>query len=108
VTPPAVGTANPAPPAAGSDVGKAMPPKPALNGNRALGNNGNAVDNQGSGPVADGTDTSTAAPGGQAESSKNGALSSPPNVASPPDGEPVHPNHIWKTPANKAGEETPK
>jgi len=105
VTPPAVGAANPAPPAAGSDVGTPMPQKPALNGNSALGTNGNVIDNQAAGPVA--TDTSTAAPGGQAESSKNGALSAP-NGATPPDGKPVYPDHPTKNPANKAGEETPK
>ena len=89
VTQPAVGTANPAPPAA-SDVGTPQPQKPALRANSALGTNGTAVDNQTAGPIATGNDTSTAAPGGQAESSKNGALSSPSNRASPPDGKPVH------------------
>jgi hypothetical protein len=78
VTQPAVGTANPAPPAAASDVGTPQPQKPALRANSALGTNGTAVDNQTAGPIATGNDTSTAAPGGQAESSKNGALSSPP------------------------------
>jgi len=105
VTPPAVGTSNPAPPAAGSDIGAPLPQKPALKGNNALGTNGTAVDQAG-GPVA--TDTSTAAPGGQAESSRNGALSSPPDAASPPDGNPIHPNHDRQQPANEAGEETPK
>jgi hypothetical protein len=106
VTPPAVGTENPAPPAAGSDIGAPLPQKPALKGNNALGTNGAAADNQAAGPVA--TDTSTAAPGGQAESSRNGALSSPPDAASPPDGKPVHPDNDRQKPANKAGEETPK
>jgi hypothetical protein len=102
VTPSAVGTANPAPPAAGSDVGAPLPQKPALNGNSALGTNGNVVDNQAAGTATTGADTSTAAPGGRAESSANGALSTP------PDGKPVHPDHLTKNPANKAGEETPK
>jgi hypothetical protein len=84
VTQPAVGTANPAPPVAGSEVGTSQPRKPAVNGNSALGTNGTAIDNETAGPIATGKDTSTAAPGGQAESSKNGALSSP------PDGKPVH------------------
>jgi hypothetical protein len=109
---PAVGTANPAPPAAGSDVGTPQPQKPALGGNSALGTNGNAIDNQTAGPVTTGNDTSTAAPGGQAESSKNGALSSPPNGASPPngtkppDGKPVHADR--KKPTTAMESETPK
>jgi hypothetical protein len=103
---PAVGTANPAPPAAGSDVGTPQPRKPALDGNSALGTNGNALDNQAAGPIATGNDTSTAAPGGQAESSKNGALSSPPNEASPSDGKPVHANH--KKPAAGVESDPPK
>ena len=106
VTAPTASTANPAPPAAGSDIGAPMPQKPALKGNNAMGTGGATVDNQAAGPVA--TDTSTAAPGGQAESSRNGALSSPPDAASPTDGTPVHPNHDRQEPANKAGEETPK
>lgn len=84
ITQPSVSTANPVAPAAGSDAGMSQPRKPALGGNSALGTNGIAIDNQASGPIATGSDTSTAAPGGQAESSKNGALSSP------PDGKPVH------------------
>jgi hypothetical protein len=80
---PAVGTANPAPPAAASDLGQPEPAKPALGGNAAGKTNGVATDKRAVPPFA-GTDTSTAAPGGQAESSANGALSSPPN------GEPVH------------------
>jgi hypothetical protein len=106
LTAPAASTASPAPPAAGLDVGSPLPQKPALKGNTAMGTSGATVDNQAAGPVA--TDTSTAAPGGQAESSNNGALSSPPDAASPPDGNPVHPNHDRQQPANKAGEETPK
>ena len=77
VTPPAIGTANPAPPAAGSDVGGPLPQKPALNGTSALDTNGSVVDNQAAGPATTGADTSTAAPGGHAESSANGALSTP-------------------------------
>ena len=76
VTPPVVGTANPAP-TAGAD-GALVLQKPSLSaGATALGTSGNTVDNQGSSPIATGADTSTAAPGGQAESSKNGALSIP-------------------------------
>jgi len=108
VTQPAVGTANPAPPAAGSDIGPAPPQKPALNGNSALGTNGNVVDNQAAGPAATGADTSTAAPGGHAESSANGALSTPSDGAASPDGKPIRPDHPTKKPANKAGEETQK
>jgi hypothetical protein len=101
VTPPAVGTANPAPPAAGSDIGPPPPQKPALNGNSALGTNGNIVDNQAAGPLTTGADTSTAAPGGQAESSANGALSTP------PDGKPIHPDHREK-PATGTDDNTSK
>jgi hypothetical protein len=84
ITQPAVGTANQAPSAAGSEVGTSQPRKPGLGGNSALGTSGTAIDNQAAGPISTGNDISTAAPGGQAESSKNGALSSP------PDGKPVH------------------
>lgn len=75
---PAVGTANSAPPAAASDLGQPEPPKPVLGGNTAGKTNGVATDKRAIPPFA-GTDTSTAAPGGHAESSANGALSSPPN-----------------------------
>lgn len=75
---PAVGTANPAPPAAASDIGQPEPPKPVLGGNAAGKTNGVATDKRAVPPFA-GTDTSTAAPGGHAESSANGALSSPPD-----------------------------
>jgi hypothetical protein len=92
-TQPAVGTANPAPPAAGSDVGAPLPQKPALTGKSALGTNGNVGDNQGVGQATTGADTSTAAPGGHAESSANGALSTP------SDGTPIHPDHRQKKPA---------
>ena len=74
--PPAIGTTNPTPPTAG---GEAVPPpidQPAAPSvpNTALGTSRDAPK-----PTAPtGIDTSTAAPGGQAESSKNGALSSPP------------------------------
>jgi hypothetical protein len=87
VAPPTVGTANPPPPAAGSDVGT-PPQKPA--------------DDLASGPIASGTDTSTAAPGGRAESSANGALSTPPS------GKPVPPNRHKTNPARSAGDEAPK
>ena len=80
---PAVGTANPAPPAAAPDLGQPEPPKPVLGGNAAGKTGGVATDRRAVPPFA-GTDTSTAAPGGQAESSANGALSSP------PEGQPVH------------------
>ena len=99
VTTSPVGAANPAPPTAGSDVGTPQPQKPALRGNSALGTNGSVVDNQGAGPVATGADTSTAAPGGQAESSKNGALSTPPNGPATPDGKPIHADNHKKKPA---------
>jgi len=69
VTNPTVGTANPAPPT-GSEIGVPANPKPALG---AGGTVAGTADN----PAAAGIDTSTAAPGGQAESSKNGALSTP-------------------------------
>jgi len=75
---PAVGTANSAPPAAASDLGQPEPPKPVLGGNTAGKTNGVATDKRAIPPFA-GTDTSTAAPGGHAESSANGALSSPPH-----------------------------
>jgi hypothetical protein len=79
-TGPAVGTANPPPPAAASDIGQQEPPKPVLGGNSAMKTNGIPTDNRAVGPFT-GADTSTAGPGGQAESSANGALSSPPNEA---------------------------
>ena len=79
---PDIGTANPAPPSAASDIGQPDPPKPVLGGNAAGKTGGVATDKHAVPPFA-GTDTSTAAPGGHAESSANGALSSPPN------GEPV-------------------
>ena len=91
---PAIGTANPVPPAAASDLGQPEPSKPALGGNAAAKANGVASGKRVLPPIA-GTDTSTAAPGGQAESSANGALSSPPN------GEPVQPNDS-DTQKNKA------
>jgi hypothetical protein len=97
---PAVGTANPAPPAAASDLGQPEPPKPVLGGNTAGKTNGVATDNRAVPPFA-GTDTSTAAPGGQAESSANGALSSPPN------GQPARKTHHTKKPA-ESGSETPQ
>ena len=87
---PAVGTANPAPPAGAPDIGAQEPPKPVLDRNSSLKTDGTA------------TDTSTAAPGGQAESSANGALSSPPN------GQPVHQTHHRKKPAADANGEPPK
>ena len=86
VIPPTIGTANP--PAAGSEVGAPSTQKP--------------VDNQAAGLIASGTDTSTAAPGGQAESSANGALSTPPN------GKPVHPTHGKAKPATDTSADTPK
>jgi hypothetical protein len=79
VTPQAAGTANPVPPAA-SDIGQQEPPKPVLNGNSAMKTNGIPTDGRAVGPFT-GADTSTAGPGGQAESSANGALSSPPDQA---------------------------
>src|ERR1051326_7687110 len=88
---PAIGTANPAPPAAASDLGQPEPPKPVLGGNTAGKTNGVATDKRAVPPFA-GTDTSTAAPGGQAESSTNGALSSPPNA------QPADDLHHGKTP----------
>jgi hypothetical protein len=89
---PAVGAANPAPPAAASDIGQPEPPKPVLGGNAAGKTNGVATDKRAVPPFA-GTDTSTAAPGGHAESSANGALSSPPN------GQPVDQTDHGKKPA---------
>jgi len=98
---PAVGTANPAPPAgAAPDLGQPEPPKPVLGGNSALKADGAATGTRAQGPFT-GTDTSTAAPGGQAESSANGALSSPP-IASQPSGQPVHQTHHKKKPAADA------
>lgn len=94
---PAVGTANPAPPAAASDIGQPESPKPVLGGNAAEKTNGTAADKRAVGPFP-GTDTSTAAPGGQAESSTNGALSSPPN------GQPVDQAHHRNKPAGTTGE----
>lgn len=94
---PAVGTANPAPPAAASDIGQPEPPKPALGGNSAEKMNGTATDKRAVGPFP-GADTSTAAPGGQAESSTNGALSSPPNA------QPVDQTHHRNTPAGTTGD----
>ncbi len=94
VAPPAVGAANPAAPAAGSEVPTPPSTQPTLKkGNTALGTNG-GIDSATVPPVAAGADTSTAAPGGQADSSKNGALSTP-----------VGPERKEK-PAT--GEETPK
>jgi hypothetical protein len=92
---PAVGTANPAPPAAASDIGTQDAPKPVLGGNSAEKTDGAATDDRAVAPFA-GTDTSTAAPGGRAESSANGALSSPPN------GQPIH--HRQKPAANTNGD----
>jgi hypothetical protein len=69
--------APPTPPAAGSDIPTPPAAQPTLKkGNTALGTNG-GIDSPTAPPVAAGTDTSTAAPGGQAESSQNGALSTP-------------------------------
>jgi hypothetical protein len=96
VTQPPVGTSS-AP--AGPDLRTRAAQKPALSGNSALGTSGNAVDTPTAGLNVTGRDTSTAAPGGHAESTKNGALSSPPNTVSAPDGatprygEPVQPDH---------------
>ena len=98
---PAVGTANPAPPAAASDLGQPEPPKPVLGGNTAGKTNGVAADKRAVPPFG-GTDTSTAAPGGQAESSANGALSSPPNS------EPATKPHHRKKPAATADGEMSK
>ena len=82
---PAVGTANPAPPAGAPDIG--APPPKAAPANAAVGTStGSVADGQAGQPAPTATDTSTAAPGGQAESSRNGALSSP------PDGKSVHRN----------------
>ena len=89
---PAVGTANPVPPAAASDIGTQDAAKPVLGGNSAGKTDGVAADNRAAAPFA-GMDTSTAAPGGHAESSANGALSSP------PDEQPVHETHHRKKPA---------
>lgn len=77
VKPPAVGTAGQTPPTAG---GEAVPPpidQSTAPGapNTALGTSRDAPKPP---PAATGVDTSTAGPGGQAESTKNGALSSPP------------------------------
>jgi hypothetical protein len=94
---PAIGTANPAPPAAASDLGQPEPPKPVLGGNTAGKTNGVATDKRAVPPFA-GTDTSTAAPGGQAESSTNGALSSPPNA------QPADDLHHGKTPTESGGD----
>jgi hypothetical protein len=77
VSPPAVGAANPAPPAVG-EVGVPPTAKPSLD---AAGSTvGSSGTNAAAPPTIHGADTSTAAPGGQAESSKNGALSTPPDV----------------------------
>jgi hypothetical protein len=72
---PTVGTANPSPDSAATDLGT-PPPKPATGGDAAPGNTGSLVDKQTAVPRP-GADTSTAAPGGHAESTANGALSSP-------------------------------
>jgi hypothetical protein len=79
VKPPAIGTGAPTPPTAG---GEAVPPpidQPTAPSapNTALGTSRDAP----KAPLAStGVDTSTAGPGGQAESTKNGALSSPPSA----------------------------
>jgi hypothetical protein len=100
---PAVGTANPAPPAgAAPDIGQQEPPQPVLGGNSALKTDGTVTDNRAQGPFT-GTDTSTAAPGGHAESSANGALSSPPN-ASPPNDQPAYKTHHREKPADTDGD----
>ena len=97
VAPPAAGTANPAPAGAGSDIPAPAAAQPTLKkGNTALGTNG-GIDSPTAPPVAAGTDTSTAAPGGQAESSQNGALSTP----AEPIGQQRHGKPI-------KGDETPK
>lgn len=68
---PAVGTASPAPPAAGAEVGVPQAQKPAI------GIGGTSVDDATVAATVRGIDTSTAAPGGHAESTRNGALSTP-------------------------------
>lgn len=76
VVPPAAGTASPAPPTTGSEIPTPPLAKPEMKkGNTALKTNGTATDSAGAAQT--GADTSTAAPGGQAESSRNGALSTP-------------------------------
>jgi hypothetical protein len=65
VSPPPVGTTHPAPPAVGAEAGMPLGTKPALDPTATVKT------------PAPGIDTSTAAPGGEAESSKNGALSTP-------------------------------
>jgi len=107
VKPPAVGTANPAPPAgAAPDIGQQGLPQPALGGNSALRTEGSATGSPAQGPFT-GTDTSTAAPGGQAESSANGALSSPPHASAPND-QPAHNTHHRNKPATDADGDMPQ
>jgi hypothetical protein len=71
VTAPAVGTASQAPPAAGAEIGVPQAQKPAI------GIGGTSVDDATVAATVHGIDTSTAAPGGHAESTRNGALSTP-------------------------------
>jgi hypothetical protein len=104
---PAVGTANPAPPAgAAPDLGQQEAPKPVLHGNSTLKTEGTVTGNQAQGPFT-GTDTSTAAPGGQAESSANGALSSPPHASAPND-QPAHKTDHRNKPTTDADGDMPK
>jgi hypothetical protein len=74
---PTVGTANPSPDSAAPDLGT-PPPKAANGADAARGTPGSLVDKPTAVPRP-GADTSTAAPGGHAESTANGALSSPPD-----------------------------
>jgi hypothetical protein len=79
VGPRTVGPANPAPPAAGAEVGAPAEGKSLVETPLGTG----ADDTAKSTPAPPGIDTSTAAPGGQAESSRNGALSTPPDITKP-------------------------
>jgi hypothetical protein len=79
LSPPAVGPTNPAPPAAVAEVG--APAEGTSLVETPLGAHAN--DGAKSPPAPPGIDTSTAGPGGHAESSRNGALSTPPDITKP-------------------------
>ena len=76
LSPPAIGPTNPAPPAAGAEVGAPAEGKPLVETPLGTGANETAKS-------PPGLDASTAAPGGHAESSRNGALSTPPDITKP-------------------------
>jgi hypothetical protein len=81
VSPPAVGAAAPPQPESGAEVGVPHDAKSVPGAALEAGANGAAE--PATSPTHQAIDISTAAPGGHAESSRNGALSTPPDITKP-------------------------